>query len=995
MSPLPHQQEALGDLRETFNVSDRAQLISACGTGKTLTGWWATQELLAAGRANGLVLVVVPSLLLVGQTYDAWAAVADTENRPFEPFVVCSDPSTTAGREERGGGQTGFERGTPLASRASTDAAMIATRIARRPKSRPLVLFSTYHSLPRVFDAVESSGCRIDLAVFDEAHRLVRGGRTEWLGALDDAVLPVGKRLFMTATQIITPADSGTDAEEATAGRPAVSMGDDALFGPVAHRLSFSEAVRRKLLVDIEVLVVGHTTDSRCRDTQVPEALLAAVGRGASRVLTFHGRVAKAKHLADAVDGRSLPDGRTITSTWVDGTMPMSERISRLQGLDAVGDNEVRVVTNARCLTEGVDVPAVDGVVFADPKATEVDTVQAVGRAMRTAEGKSKGYIVIPLVIDGRVDTDSALSSSDFAVVWRTLRQIAEVDDSLAEEFIRFQRDQGEDRSTPSIPRSLSFVLPDGVDAAQLTGQIADKAMGQWHKFYGLLTRYVSDEGTTLGIASSYRTAAGDVLGMWVRYQRMAYARGALTSEKVTLLEALPDWGWDRAEAAWMGTYRSCLAAVKNSESGSIGAAVEGRDEALATRRLRLLGQRGVGKGTNVEKWAAHQRIALRRDELTETQAELLRALPGWRDTMVDPADGAMVDLLGEYVAWKHDANPPSNYVMDDVPLGAWLDEIRTKKATGRLDRSLETEIRCVTPAQNTSAGALRWRTREALWLFKYETLRRYVEQHGSARLPWKHVEVVDGYGVPLSDWCRNQRHLHRRGELPAGCVKALEAIPGWLWEVSTRDTGREVLSGVTHGRRAAYVKGCGCDDCLAANRNAQAERDRMKAAGIATTDLVPVADARRHLLALVDQGASVKGIARASQINPKTVTGILDGTRKRVLPDTNEAIRTLTLAAVEDAAQEGTRVDATRTWELLDDLIGRGWPKAWIARELGRDGVSLQLSRVSVTAQNARLVAELHRRLDGVAVPRRRVRKPLPTLAELEAQSQRDRLAS
>jgi transcriptional regulator with XRE-family HTH domain len=187
------------------------------------------------------------------------------------------------------------------------------------------------------------------------------------------------------------------------------------------------------------------------------------------------------------------------------------------------------------------------------------------------------------------------------------------------------------------------------------------------------------------------------------------------------------------------------------------------------------------------------------------------------------------------------------------------------------------------------------------------------------------------------------------------------------------------------HGERTGYVKGCRCEDCTEANRLKEVQRTARAADGGPTTDLVDAARAREHLELLSAHGASQKSLARACGLNVKTIVQVLSGGTKRVLPETDEAIRALGLAAVRSAAAPGTRVDAAPTWELLDGMIARGWPKSWIARELGL-GNALQFNRDTVTAANAEKVAALARRLGDRTPPPKEWRQAVPSLAEVLA---------
>ena len=263
--------------------------------------------------------------------------------------------------------------------------------------------------------------------------------------------------------------------------------------------------------------------------------------------------------------------------------------------------------------------------------------------------------------------------------------------------------------------------------------------------------------------------------------------------------------------------------------------------------------------------------------------------------------------------------------------------------------------------------------------------IREFVAREGHCRPRFSHFEELPDFSVPLYDWCTRQRHLYRHGQLLPARAQRLEAVAGWQWERQPAPRVLLDIGDTRHGERTGYVKGCHCDECTEANRLKAVERTARAAAGGPTTDLVDASAAREHLADLSAQGASQKSLAGACGLNVKTIVQVLCGETRRILPETEEAIRALSVAAVRSAAAPGTRVDAGPTWDLLDDMIGRGWPKSWIARELGL-GNSLQLSRDTITASNADKVAEVARRLGDRTPPPRRRRLPVPSLEELLA---------
>ncbi|UQX13556.1 DEAD/DEAH box helicase [Candidatus Mycobacterium methanotrophicum] len=787
----PHQAEALVALDAALGVGPRARVIMACGTGKTLVGRWYAQRVRA-----GVTVVVVPSLGLVAQTLSEWRSAAGW---PFEALITCSDPSTADGVGERAA-DDGRDVGAPfwarLRARVTTSAGVVAQRLVAHDAARPLVVFSTYHSVHVVAAALRSAGVIADLVLADEAHTLAGRSRREFRVVLTDE-LPARRRVFMTATQVTAAAGQGG----------AVSIDDGELFGPVAYRLDFGDAIARGLLVDYRVLV--YETPGQCLVPDLLAALAAAAGHGVGRVLSFHGRVAKARAFAAAADGVVLADGRTVVARSVAGADPVKQREQALALLEAARPDELVVVASARCLSAGIDVPAVDGVLFADPKHSDVDVIQSVGRALRTAPGKHAGLVMIPVCVPAGLDDDTVLSTGSFAPVWRILRGLRSMDQRLRAgvgvvQYKASRRGVADGSRGPCV----QFDIP-SLDLACLQARVVDFFSPAWDVALREVEAFANQHG-------HLRIGRGTRLGQWCDRQRRAQRAGMLAPERAERLGAIPGWAWDLAEQRWLEQWAQVLAVAR------AGDGIDVADPHTAQRELSLPEARS--RVRTVGRWCARQRQLERRGELDEWRRAKLADIPGWDWRCIGEQDARGVDLLAEWVAWKGDANPATDVVEDDVALGAWLNDVRRRRATGGLSQVLLDELAVVTPSPG-SPGALRWYTSATVWLLGLEASRQFVAREGHCRPPYSHYEDLPDYGVPLYDWCVRQRHLYRHGQLLAARARMLAQVPGWRWE--RQPTPRILLDigDARHGTRTGYAKGCKCEACTQANRVAQARR--------------------------------------------------------------------------------------------------------------------------------------------------------------------------
>ena len=461
-TPRPHQEQAIAAVRDGFQASDRGKLIMACGTGKTFTGLQIAETMIPA--QGGMVLVLTPSIALVSQTLREWTAEA---SRPLRSYAVCSDVKVGKSDEDL--------RPSDLAFPATTDPKRLTEEITRSHSHGAItVIFSTYQSIAVVSEAQKQYGLpNFDLVICDEAHRTVGTAQKTAKGQAqsyftmvhEDRYIRATKRLYMTATPRIYSDDSKRKAEDNSV--VLYSMDDEAVFGREFHRLTFSEAIEADILSDYKVLILTvdeaealalfgddihdeKKLDARMTDDAKIIGCLRAFGKRfpkdedddidnvpMQRVVAFTNSINDSKHVVNLFTQvtQSLPpdasDLLPVDAHHVDGSMNVANRNAELTWLKgAAEDGSCRVLTNARCLTEGVDVPSLDAVVFLQPRDSQVDVVQAVGRVMRKADGKQFGYVVLPVVIPGNVSPEDALEDrKEYKVVWQVLNALRSHDD--------------------------------------------------------------------------------------------------------------------------------------------------------------------------------------------------------------------------------------------------------------------------------------------------------------------------------------------------------------------------------------------------------------------------------------------------------------------------------------------------------------------------------------------------------------------------------------
>ena len=477
--PWPLQEEAIDDAITGLGNHDRGRLIMACGTGKTFTALRIAEQIVEDGQR---ILFTAPTIALVSQARREWLRQT---TRKLECIVVCSDP-TAGGRNENED-----IRISELECPVTTDPAEIARSLDGDGATR--VVFCTYQSLGRVTEAQASHGApAFELAIADEAHRttgaLTDGSRTRATRRVDfqefhdDTRLHAHKRLYMTATpRIYTERSKRKLAQH---GVDVVDMGDYHVYGPELHRLPFAKAVENRMLSDYRVIVLGVSEgsvtpglrrrleglDPSTKRKQAPTTndmtrvlgvSLAVNGVTEGRTLEQPGKLPRTMAFANSIvrsqwyaealmesevlraTTRRMRTGRAmkVVARHLDASASALKRNQELRALaNADREGECRLLCNVKLFTEGVDVPSLDAVAFLDPRDSQVDVVQAVGRVMRKAPGKRFGYIIIPVVVEPGRDVAAALErgTEGYRTVGRVLRALQAHDGRLAESPANF-----------------------------------------------------------------------------------------------------------------------------------------------------------------------------------------------------------------------------------------------------------------------------------------------------------------------------------------------------------------------------------------------------------------------------------------------------------------------------------------------------------------------------------------------------------------------------
>lgn len=759
--PRDHQIEAIETVASNFKDVDRGQLIMACGTGKTFTTLWIKERLCVEST-----LVLLPSLGLLSQTLHEWTLAANEE---FQVLCVCSDESV--------GKKSSDEAVHSIADLAFPVTSNAGDIKAFLKGSGKKVVFSTYQSSPLIAEAqLDKTIPAFDLAIADEAHRCAGKVSGDFSTILDGEKIRAKRRLFTTATPRTYSSSVKKAAEDR--GVEVVGMDDEAVFGKQLFALNFGEAIKRGLLTDYRVVIIGvddptisawiENRELLKADSDIEmdaESLAAQVGLlkaikdyDLHRLISFHSRVNRAedfsKHIHKVlnwIDEKHKPSGE-LKSDFVSGEMPTDKRRRKLAQLKSLKEGQRGLLTNARCLSEGVDVPSLDGVAFIDPRSSQIDIIQAVGRAIRLSENKKAGTIVLPVFIGKSDDPEQALEEGNFKPIWDVLNALKAHDDVLADELNQIRTELGRKGGGKVDPEAFSKItldLPLGIDSSfgdGLRTLLVEQATSSWDFWYGLLETFQRENGSP-NPPYEYVAKSGHRLGNWASIQRTN--KRTLSQYRYEKLNSLAGWVWDPLEQQWDDGFSHLSEYVHLNGS------------ALVPKKFKCI------DGFKLGTWVNSQRV--KRDQLSKERIAKLESLGDWSWNPRDDSWNKWFGLLLEYVNQHGNANVLLRHKTEDGSLlGRWVVKVRTARESLSADRIRELE----------GLNGWSWDAHNSFWNDGYKHLKQYIEVNGSSLVPKDYV-LFDGF--KLGSWVSKQRS--KRNELPLHRIQKLEALSNWTWD--------------------------------------------------------------------------------------------------------------------------------------------------------------------------------------------------------------------
>jgi superfamily II DNA or RNA helicase/alkylated DNA repair dioxygenase AlkB len=769
--PKPYQTRAIDKTVAHLRTFTRGQLIMACGTGKTLTSLWIKERLAAAPskkRRAARVVVLVPSISLLKQTLQVWAENRSTE---WKRLAVCSDSTAGSSNDENFEDMEAVDAGFEV----TTDQTKIR-EFLRNTKGEQII-FSTYQSSAEVAAAARAEKIEFDLVICDEAHRLTGQTGRIYASVLDEQTFSARRRLFMTATPKVYA--SVAKKKAADLGYTVVSMDDSATFGEVAHQLSFKEAIEKGYLTDYQV-VVAVITDTKAKEllaenrfigldgqtmTSSDLAAAIAVAKAAkrhkiTRAISFHSTIKRSKQFVDTLEklcAEKLPGfPRVLDAEHVDGTVSANERQRRLDRLKA-GATGFNLLANARCLTEGVDVPALDGVAFVDPRQSEVDIVQALGRAIRLSANKEIGTIVVPVVCTAKEVAEGRLDAAGHKKLRQILLGLRSHDHAFGVQIDDFVFAQALSTGTGCevvVPEKIKFEF-EGDDLKVFAASIRTNILtlgspdAEWAARYAAIKAFWAKHNrwpVFRGVVDGEKALAA-----WIGNQRQAWRNARLSQERIRRLEELSGWVWDPFASEWENNFESV--------------------RVFSDTHNRLPAFREVVDGEKaLAAWIAYQRVVWKNNKLSQEHIQRLEELSGW---VWDPFASEWENNFKSVRVFRdtHLRWPAQSASGEERGLALW---IGTQRQAWKNNKLSPERIKLLEGLPGWS-----WDLSEDKWNQNFEAVRVFRNKH--KRWPAQRASCEEGL---LAAWIGNQRQAWKRNKLSLERVQRLESIPDWSWDL-------------------------------------------------------------------------------------------------------------------------------------------------------------------------------------------------------------------
>ena len=603
--PWPWQKKALNQITDGLKKYGKGKVIMACGSGKTEMGIWINEKF-----KSKKTLVLVPTIYLMTQTIERWCAHSKIK---FNFLAVCSD-KTVVNKDSL------IKSISETTIPSTTDSEKISSFLKRNETT---VVFSTYDSLPAVIAGLNIGSIKLDFVIADEAHRTASISGSKFSLVHNHNLVPRKRIVYMTATPRIQ--STHLKAKAKASDIYLFSM-DDEIYGKTLFKLSFSDAVKKGILTDYRIFVIGYESKeyqkfinnrsflkfkkkikSDAKSLALKFSLIKSFKKyNTKKILSFHTRIKSAKTFANEfknlneigyLKSKGIND---FWTSWIEGGMSSFDKKNLISQFKENSNKIFSLLTNAKCLTEGIDVPKIDTICFLDPKQSQVDIAQAVGRVMRKVKGKSMGNLIIPIPITNKENIEESLYKSQYREIFAVTNAMKDHDDELKEILEEYKKGLGKKTSNKKTLGKIVLDLPENVTEnfyQELKLRIVDRTTSLSKTMISLIADY-KKKYNHLKFSKKDKKPF-DKLFSWVDLMRSQYRQNKIPLWIKNDLEAIKGFSW-RVEG-------QTLDDVKDLLPESIFAKKVKYSQIRKLREAKLIEPRGfyptMGKGDQSQKF--------------------------------------------------------------------------------------------------------------------------------------------------------------------------------------------------------------------------------------------------------------------------------------------------------------------------------------------------------------------------------------------------------
>ncbi len=760
--PRPHQKRVIEKSYDYFisNSNKRGKFIHPCGSGKSLSSYWIAKKL-----ESRSIIIVVPSLALVRQTLDVWLKETLHNKETIDWLAVCSDETVKNIDDPSMNLQ---DIGIEVNTRVDSIKEFLSIK-----NSFKKILITTYQSSRVVSEATKEINFKFDLGLFDEAHKTVGLANKLFAYLLYDQNILINKRIFMTATerQFIGNTDKY------------ISMNDHSVYGDLIDEFSFKSAIEQspKILSDYKIVSIVITKSeikelilnnnfvnvdgenfSIDTDTSSLVALVALrkviEKKNLNHVISFHSSIKRAKNFQNINNQLNKVNKNFLHSYHVSGKDGTGKRQAEL---NKFLENKPSLITNARCLTEGVDIPAIDAVLFADPKQSKVDIVQAAGRALRVSKDKEYGYIIVPIFID---DEEESKVSSAFNQIISVIGALGVHDKRIIDECSEISKGNSSNVEKPIIeiefPEQNSLLFRDFSD--QIAIKIWNRLNFGWIENVEKLKKYI-DINNNSYIAEQWRDNDGFKLGKWVHNYRNYYREGILSEEKIKILEGIKHWKWKSDDARFDKLFLSYKDYINKNKYTFIPANYYDK---------------------TLKSFIQYNRKKYQEGQLDKEKINLFESINGWTWSNKEEQFSYVIESFKNYYVKYGNYNVPFFFKDDNnFPLGQYYSKLKESDLSEKNRNKLLALDNFTFKEKNKFIKSFLEPFNDNDFKIEFEkafiSIKKYLNKNKNLLVE---PTFKDDEGVALGIAIKKLQSAYKNNRLKKDAIKKLESLDGWYW---------------------------------------------------------------------------------------------------------------------------------------------------------------------------------------------------------------------